>query len=104
MSDATSIAQYGTRRSTIEYYTHSLAQLTDLAEADLERLKDPVIERKISAIDLSKVDIETGDTPKEQVVFRGAKIRIIPPSTFPGGSSTALSRPNRSKPLGSRRF
>lgn len=87
IEDAASIATYGRRTHAISDVTvRTQVHLIALATAFLADHKDPPIQRTLPAIDLSKLQQESGSTdePIESVVRLGAPVILKPPVEIPG--------------------
>lgn len=91
VNDATSQALYGIRTKRISFGLGSQEEITERAQKMLDYTKAPQGTREISAIDLSKIqlDPDNPETPSPSTIYPGAKIKINPPYNIPGDATFA---------------
>lgn len=89
IDDLASQAIYGIRESRMSFNTEDATELSLMANRTLEYTANPVISRKISAIDLSRIHLDPDNpiVPHAEYIFVGAKVRVEPPSNVPNDST-----------------
>jgi hypothetical protein len=89
IEDTASQAIYGIRSKNMSFNTEDATELSTLMARTLATMKEPKITRKISAIDLNKIQFDPDETitPHPKYIFTGAKVKVAPPSNVPNDTT-----------------